>query len=248
MARGRVVKKKEAAARPKARSARAQKSADAETSRAQWVYKSLRTAIHEGKYARGERIREEEVARSLGVSRTPVREALSLLQAAGLLEISAGGLVVAQLTRSQVIELYAMREILEGAAASFAAQHASPTEIATLRQLCRIFERSLDDPRKLALINRELHNAIYEASHNRYMMRTLHELHDALALMPGTTFTIKGRPMVVAQEHAQIVDAIEKRDAAAAERAARAHIRGAQEARLEMLFDFPQLAHVSRAG
>jgi DNA-binding GntR family transcriptional regulator len=208
----------------------------------------LRLAIHDGKYARGERIREEEVARSLGVSRTPVREALSLLQAAGLLEISAGGLVVAQLTRSQVVELYALREILEGSAASFAAQHASPTEIATLRHICRIFEKSIDDPAKLALINRELHNAIYEAAHNRYLMRTLHELHDALALLPGTTFTIKGRSLVVHEEHLRIIEAIENRDAVAAERAARAHIRGAQEARLEMMFDFPQLQHVSLAG
>jgi DNA-binding FadR family transcriptional regulator len=113
---------------------------------------------------------------------------------------------------------------------------------------CAGFSSIPSTTRKLSLINRELHSAIHEASHNRYMVRTLHELHDALALMPGTTFTIKGRPMVVAQEHARIVDAIEKRDAAAAERAARAHIRGAQEARLEMLFDFPQLAHVSRAS
>ncbi len=247
MAKARVSKK-DTTPRTSVRRAPIPKSADPETSRAQWVYKSLRAAIHEGKYTRGERIREEDIARSLGVSRTPVREALSLLQAVGLLEISAGGLVVAQLTRSQVIELYAMREILEGSAASFAAQHASPTEIATLRHLCHIFERSLDDPAKLALINRELHNAIYEASHNRYLVRTLHELHDALALVPGTTFTNKGRPAIVHEEHLRIIDAIENRDAVTAERLARAHIRDAQQVRLMMMFDFPQLGAVSLAG
>ena len=87
-------------------------------SRADFVYDSLRDAISDGRIAGGERVREEEVARNLGVSRTPVREALQRLQQRGLLEIGAGrGLVVAQLSQQQVIELYAMRQILEGSAA-----------------------------------------------------------------------------------------------------------------------------------
>jgi DNA-binding GntR family transcriptional regulator len=207
-------------------------------SRARWVYDALRSAIQEGRYGRGERIREEEVARSLGVSRTPVREALSRLQSHGLLEMKAGGLVVAELTRPQILELYAMREILEGSAARFAAQHASPSEIASLRHIARAFEQSLGDPAKLARINRELHGAIYEAAHNRYLMRTLNELHDALALLTGTTFMARGRSELAIDEHARIIDAIEKRDADEAERAAREHIRNAQEVRLAMIHSF----------
>lgn len=230
--------KKQIPARSKARTATSRKAERNGTSRAQWVYQALREAIHKGKYARGERIREEEVARSLGVSRTPVREALSRLQAGGLLEMASGGLVVTTLTRPQVIELYAMREILEGSAARFAAQHAAPSEIATLHHLARIFERSGDDPAKLAHVNDELHNAIYDAAHNRYLMRTLNELHDALALLPDTTFASEGRREAAIVEHARIIDAIEKRDADEAERAAREHIRKAQEARLAMMFEF----------
>jgi DNA-binding GntR family transcriptional regulator len=199
------------------------------TSRSRWVYESLRTAIQEGQYVRGDRIREEEVARSLGVSRTPVREALSRLH--------TGGLVVAELSRSQIDELYAMREILEGSAARFAAQHASPSEIASLRHIARAFENAFGDSAKLAQINRELHGAIYEAAHNRYLTRTLNELHDALALLPSTTFTVSGRPELAVGEHARIIDAIEKRDADAAESVAREHIRRAQEARLAMMFN-----------
>src|SRR5437660_4459837 len=105
-------------------------------SRAEFVYESLRDAISDGRIAGGERVREEEVARNLGVSRTPVREALQRLQQRGLLVLGAGrGLVVAQLSQQQVIELYAMREILEGSAARFAARHATPAEIAILYQL-----------------------------------------------------------------------------------------------------------------
>src|SRR6478672_4683069 len=105
-------------------------------SRADFVYDSLRDAISDGRIAGGERVREEEVARNLGVSRTPVREALQRLQQRGLPVVGAGrGLVVARLSQQQVIELYAMREILEGSAARFAAQHATPAEIAILYQL-----------------------------------------------------------------------------------------------------------------
>src|SRR5882724_11153169 len=83
-------------------------------SRADFVYESLRDAIWDGRIAVGVRIREEEIARNLGVSRTPVREALQRLAQRGLLMFGAGrGLVVAELTHHQVLELYAMREILE---------------------------------------------------------------------------------------------------------------------------------------
>src|SRR6476661_5280826 len=105
-------------------------------SRADFVYDSLRDAISDGRIAGGERVREEEVARNLGVSRTPVREALQRLQQRGLLALGAGrGLVVAQLSQQQVVELYAMREILEGSAARFAAKHATAAEIEILYQL-----------------------------------------------------------------------------------------------------------------
>ena len=205
------------------------------TSRAQRVYNALRSLMQDGSYGSGDRIREEEIARTLGVSRTPVREALSRLQARGLLEMAQGGLIVAVLQRSQVLELYAMREILEGSAARFAAQHASPSEIATLHILGQRFGRNLDDPARLAQINRDFHEAIYEAAHNRYLMRTLYEVNDALALLPGTTFMLDGRPQIAVAEHARIIEAVERRDADAAEREARYHMQKAQEARLELM-------------
>jgi DNA-binding GntR family transcriptional regulator len=210
-------------------------------SRGEWVYESIRSAIQEGKYRGGDRIREEEVAQALGVSRTPVREGLSRLQARGLLEVSPAGLVVAVLSAPQVIELYAMREILEGSAARFAAQHASPSEIAMLKALNDAFAKASSgpsvNPAKLAQINRQFHAAIHEAAHNRYLMRTLTEAHDSLALLPSTTFAVPGRPEIAVGEHQSIIRAIEKRDAEAAERRAREHIRNAQEVRFAMMFE-----------
>ena len=218
----------------------AQSEASAESSRwsrAERVYELLLDELRSGAFSGGKRLREEEVARSLGVSRTPVREALTRLQARGLLELTTGGLTVSQFTRSKIFELYALRAVLEGSAARFAAQHASASSISLLRKLSSKFEEALDNPDSLARINRDFHRHIVETAQNRYLERALDDLHDTLALLPSTTFTVSGRPEQAAEEHRRIVDAIERGDADGAELAARVHIQNAQEARMEMLFD-----------
>ncbi|WP_366656217.1 GntR family transcriptional regulator [Fodinicurvata sp. EGI_FJ10296] len=208
------------------------------TSRAQWVYETLRAAIHRHHFTHGDRIREEDVARSLGVSRTPVREALSRLQSRGLLEMAPGGLVIAALARPQIMELYAMREILEGSAARFAALKASQAEIDSLYRIHEAFDRARESAPRMAQVNRDFHQGIYEAGHNRYLMRTLDELHDALTLLPSTTFTVTGRPVTALAEHGAILDAINARDADRAESLARDHIAHALKARLELMFSY----------
>ncbi len=204
-------------------------------SRAEFVYRALRDGIAEGHFRPGERILEEEVARSLGVSRTPVREALRRLEARGLVEMAAGrGLVVVELTGQRIAELYAVREVLEGTAARFAAQHASEADIDALRSLVDQL-RDVQEHQRAAKINRAFHRAIYEAARNRYLLQPLNELHDAMALLPGTTYSAIGRLESSREEHMKIVGAIAARDADAAEQAARAHIRTAQRLRLEMI-------------
>ncbi len=209
-------------------------------SRADFVYDSLRDAIWEGRFARGERLREEEIAAALGVSRTPVREALQRLQQRGLLVAGAGrGLTVAELSRQQVLELYAMREILEGSAARFAARHADETEIEILRRLQRELAQAGDDPLTLVTLNRGFHGAVYEASHNRYLLQTLNALNDSLALLHATTFRAPSRRKDTDDEHRRIVEAVAMRDPDAAEQAAREHIRNAQRTRIELMAALP---------
>lgn len=206
-------------------------------SRADFVYDSLRDAIWEGRFAHGERIREEEIAGVLGVSRTPVREALQRLQQRGLLVVGPGrGLVVAQLTKQQVFELYAMREILEGSAARFAARHANEAEIEILYRLQRELAESADDALALIKLNRRFHQAIYEAAHNQYLLETLGTLNDSMALLHSTTFRVPSRRPETDEEHRRIVAAIEKRDPDIAEQAAREHTRQAQRTRFDSLF------------
>ena len=208
------------------------------TSRSEFVFAALRDAIWDGRFAPGERIPEEEIARALGVSRTPVREALRRLQERGMLAVGAGrSLVVAELSKQQVLELYAMREILEGSAARFAAQHANETEIDILHRLLGELDKHRDDPRMLVSLNRRFHRAICEAAHNRYLIATLDGMHDALALLHSNTFRLPNRRSETDAEHRRIVRAIERRDADAAEKAARDHVRQAQRTRFAMLTD-----------
>ena len=203
-------------------------------SRAEFVYESLRDAISDGRIAGGERVREEEVAHNLGVSRTPVREALQRLQQRGLLVLGAGrGLVVAQLSQQQVVELYAMREILEGSAARFAAKHATTAEIAILYQLQEQLRVAEGDAMLHVSLNRRFHQAIYEAAHNRYLMQTLDSLHDSFALLRSTTLRLPHRQRNSDEERRRIIAAIEKHDPDLAEREAREHILQAQRTRFE---------------
>jgi len=208
------------------------------TSRSEFVFATLRDAIWEGRFTRGERIPEEEIARSLGVSRTPVREALRRLQERGMLVVGAGrSLVVAELTKQHVLELYAMREILEGSAARFAAQHANEAEIDMLHRVLDEFDKHRSNPRLLVSLNRRFHRAICEAAHNRYLIATLDGMHDALALLHSNTFRLPNRRTESDAEHRRIVLAIARRDPDAAENAARHHVRQAQRTRFAMLVE-----------
>jgi DNA-binding GntR family transcriptional regulator len=202
-------------------------------SRADFVYDRLRDAISDGRIAGGERVREEDVARNLGVSRTPVREALQRLQQRGILILGPGrGLMVAQLSHEQVVELYAMREILEGSAARFAAMHATTDEIATLYELQEQLRTAGDDMLHVTL-NRRFHQAIYEAAHNRYLLQTLESLNDSFALLRSSTFRLPHRTRDSDEERRRIIAAIEKRDPDLAEKEAREHIVQAQRTRFE---------------
>ncbi|WP_457094583.1 GntR family transcriptional regulator [Microvirga sp. P5_D2] len=202
------------------------------------VFRSLCQAFRVGIYRPGDRLREEDVAQRLQVSRTPVREALGRLLAKGLVEPASGrGLVVRSLGTAEVLELYAMREILEGAAARLAAQHASPSEIDALVDLESAFEARSNDPAEMARLNRAFHEMIFRSARNRYLDSALQELQDGIALLGATTFSIGGRPSTAAEEHQALIGAIAAHDADRAENVARAHIREALRSRLKLLQD-----------
>ncbi|MDA9543943.1 transcriptional regulator [Bradyrhizobium sp. CCBAU 45321] len=199
------------------------------------VFRSLCEALQAGSYRAGDRLREEEVARRLKVSRTPVREALGRLAARGFVAPAGGrGLIVRNLDISEVLELYAMREIMEGAAARLAAEHASPPEIDALRDIEQAFVEA-NDAAEMARLNRGFHETICRAARNRYLDNASRELQDWIALLGPTTFTVTGRPRTSHGEHQAIIAAIAARDGDKAEQLARAHIREALRCRLKLL-------------
>lgn len=200
------------------------------------VFRALYKALGEGLYRPGDRLREEEVAQRLKVSRTPVREALSRLTAKGFVEPASGrGLIVRSLDMTEVLELYAMREILEGAAARLAAQHASRPEIDSLIDLEEAFEAEADNPAEMARLNRAFHETIFRAARNRYLDSALQKLQDGIILLGVTTFSVQDRPSTAAEEHRALIEAIAAQDSDKAEKLARSHIQEALRARLKML-------------
>jgi DNA-binding GntR family transcriptional regulator len=205
--------------------------------RASWVYKTLIEKIRTRQLAPGTRVREEMIATMLDVSRTPVREALARLQAGGLVEATAAGLAVVQLDRSQTMELYALRAILEGAAARFAAENASSSDLVSLDYVLNRFMAFDGDAAGFAQLNRLFHEAVLEAAHNRFLLHATDRLYDSLALLPDTTFSQPGRAAAAKHEHAAILQAIKTRDKDTAEKAARKHINEARNARIALLFD-----------
>ena len=199
------------------------------------VYLAVLDAVRSGELKPGDRVREQDIAERLGVSRTPVREALGRLLGKGLLEQSGGrGLVVRTLAAGEVVDLYVMREIIEGAAARLAAQHASAPELAALADVHARFAASRDE-RELARLNRQFHDSIHRAARNPYLDAAARELQDTIALLTVTTFSVAGRPEEAVGEHAAILDAIAARDADRAEQLARAHIRTALRVRLGLV-------------
>lgn len=200
------------------------------------VYQSLVRSIREGHYNPGDRIRETVVSKELGVSRTPVREALRRLQSERrvILEPQRGA-IVAELDRHEVVELYQLRQQLEAAAARFAAQHASSAEIADMERILEQSAAAAGDPRRLNQINWQFHTAIYSAAHNRFLLRSIAAISDEIALLKGRKYLPPSRPPQLYQEHLRILDAIRMRDSDAAAQAAHDHIEMSLQVHLQMI-------------
>ena len=175
------------------------------------------------------------MAKWLNISRTPVREAFHRIISEGLLTNGPwNGVMVADLDAQQLVQLYAVRAALEGTAAALAAQHATKTEVQRLFQIASCEARAKNDPAKLVIINNELHQMLYAAAHNRYLLQSITTVVDALGLLRHSTFVLPGSIELAHREHLQIIKAIRDRKSAQAERLAREHVNHALAMRLEL--------------
>jgi DNA-binding GntR family transcriptional regulator len=198
------------------------------------AYTLILEAIEAGIYKPGDRLVESELAERLGVSRTPVREALQRLETQAMLTRDGRSLIVASLDHNQLADLYAVRSELEGLAARLAARHATEEEIRVLRAMVQDDRRLISDARLLSKANKRFHRQIHLASHNRFLVQQLDLVHRSMALMATTSLAAEGRSEVALAEHDKIVAAIEARDGEAANQALKTHISRAFETRLRV--------------
>ncbi|MDQ2065862.1 GntR family transcriptional regulator [Xinfangfangia sp. CPCC 101601] len=199
------------------------------------AYTLILEAIEGGTYKPGDRLVESELAERLGVSRTPVREALQRLETQAMLTRDGRSLIVSSLDHNQLAELYAVRTELEGLAARLAARHATEEELRVLQSMvAEDHALAGGDPRALSRANKRFHKQIHLASHNRFLVQQLDLVHRSMALMANTSFAAEGRDEVALAEHDVIVDAIARRDGDAAYLALKNHISQAFETRLRV--------------
>lgn len=203
---------------------------------AEGVYTRLLDAINKGELRPGDALREVDLASRLGVSRTPIREALQRLESEEVLVKRDRSLIVPLVDEKQILELYAMREALEGAAAALAARSATEVEVEVLAQILSEESALQDNASDVhAAVNKSFHAAIYRAANNRYLLKSLNALQDAITRLNATTFAYPGRPKRAIREHRLIYRAIADRDPAAAEQVARQHIREALRYRMMLI-------------
>lgn len=194
------------------------------------VFEAIKTAIRDGQLRPGQRLRENDLAEWLSVSRTPVREALKTLVAQGLVSSTHEGLVVRTLSAQEITELYTAWAELEGVAARQAALNARPPDIRLMRSLCDSWNPAYA-PERLGSINHRLHQAIYTASCNSFLHRALDAIDNSVALLGLRTYTDVQRRAEAGAEHLAIVQAIERREPEAAAAAAAGHIEQSEKVR-----------------
>lgn len=191
------------------------------------VFTMLRQAILTGKLQPGDRLVERELAEQLGVSRTPVREALRKLELENLVtHIPRKGVVVSEISRKDVIEIFDIRACLEGLAASLAAQKATRDELQGLRALLNEMEiaASNRDYEELNEIHDEFHRRLFDIADSPRLVQMINSLSDYISRFTKTGYSIPGRSSAAMQEHQDLLEALEARDSSRAEKIAGHHV------------------------
>lgn len=199
------------------------------------IYNRLLEEIRCGNLLPGFRLREAEIAERLGSSRTPVREAIRMLEGDGLVaHIPRLGATIRTLDYPEIMELYEMRTVIEGTAARLAARSASPVEIDALTILNDEFGQAREE-RDVVALNRQFHAMLLNAAKNRYLMQTVNGLQKTMLILGPTTLMERARVEDAYREHCAILDAMRARDGQKAEAEMRVHLEASQHVRLKSL-------------
>jgi DNA-binding GntR family transcriptional regulator len=198
----------------------------------------IREAIIDGRLAPGQRLKEEELARQLGMSRTPVREALLLLQSEGLVESTPRrGATVRSYAMDDLDDMYQLRAILEGYAARRAATRISPDDVARLEESCARFDRlrAEDDLGDLVKENLFFHNVILAAAGSDRLVPLVRKVIE-LPLVYRSFYWYSPEQKLISQHyHRQLTRALGARDAKRAEMIMTEHVLEARDFLLAQL-------------
>jgi DNA-binding GntR family transcriptional regulator len=191
------------------------------------TYTVLRDRIHSGTFAPRARLNIDALARELGVSAIPVREALRRLEAEGWVKFQPNvGAIVAPVDATAWEQQMVVVAILEGAATADAAAHLTPADLAKLKRLAAEMEQvaANGDLAKFSRLNRRLHAAVVARCANVFLLELLEQTNQRLDRIRDTMFTYlpeRSKPAVA--EHAHLIELLEDGDTAEVERYARWH-------------------------
>jgi len=202
------------------------------------VASQVRNMILAGKLAPGTRLRQVDLSSRLGISRTPLREALMKLEQEGLITVlPRGGLRVLELDAAGAVELYELREVLDGLAARLAAQRVDRAGLRALARHLRGMEAAV--PRHNAhawfVHHAAFHEQIFRSSGNGRALAMISHVRLSIQRFHQLLLKTPNRLQVALQEHREIFRAIEAGRADAAETVARRHIKNAREIVLQLL-------------
>ena len=188
----------------------------------------LRERIYSGQLSPGDHLRQVQISTTLKVSRTPVREAFRVLEQEGLVTQSSGGAVrVVSVCPDELLDAYAMREVIDGLAAREASKHADDAALEILLDLVKQQRRSVDPwvPQDYTNLNVQFHATILDLAGNKFLSRELPLVRMTSQVFTPSSMLNRDRATRAIEEHVEIVEAIRSGDGDRAEAIARRHIR-----------------------
>ncbi len=194
------------------------------------VYQKLEEEILTGALAEGTSLGEIAISERLGVSRTPVRGALHRLSEEGLVEIIPNkGAKVTGINLEDLVDIYKIRERLEGLASALATERITASELRELEESVELAEFYIKkgDTEHIRELDTVFHSIIYKASGSRFLSKTLSELHHKVKSYRKRSLDVPGRLTKSETEHREILEAIKAKNAALAEELTLCHVRRA---------------------
>ncbi len=202
------------------------------------VFEALESEILKGELERGETLSENKVSARLGVSRTPVREALQRLEQEGLVKTEPGkGAVVLGISQGDLLDIYEIRIRIEGLAARYAARNITDEQAREMRDVVELqeFFAAKGDSRSLRDLDSKFHSMIYKFCTSRILTDTLNSLHHKIERFRRMSVEIGGRGSLSVEEHREIAEALAAHDEDKAETLLIEHIKNARDKLAEVV-------------